>query len=96
MYQIDLQMTYRLFRDDLNLLFANITCRYDLQMLKLLAFQNWFQWFQKTDSKDWFSKLIPKTDSNDSKNWFQWFQKLIPKTESNDSKNWFHNSKNWF
>ena len=40
MYQIDLQMTDRLPRDDLNLSFANITCRNHLQMLKLLAFQN--------------------------------------------------------
>ena len=43
----------------------------------------------KTDS------LIQKTDSNNSKKWFQWFQTLIlmiQKTDFNNSKNWFH----WF
>ena len=41
--------------------------------------------------------MIQKTDSNDSKNWFQWFQKLIPKIDSSnskvDSEYWFQNSK---
>ena len=35
-----LAITYRLLRDDLNLFFTSITCRYDLQILELLAFQN--------------------------------------------------------
>ena len=50
----------------------------------------------KTDSKNWFHKLIPRTDSKN------WFQKLIPKINSNESKNWFQklipktNYVNWF
>ena len=57
MYQIDLQMTYRLLRDDLNLLLANITFRYYLQMLRLLQKSAWIYCLHY---KDCFQKLILK------------------------------------
>ena len=78
-------MTYRLLREDLNLSFANITCRYYLQILKLhfiTDYKNCFQWFQK------LILIIPKPYSNDSKNWFQKVLAIIACITKIHSKKW--------